>query len=99
MISGRCYTTGADVIAKCILLNTMADVIAIIVVDVITTCLYYIVYGWCYSHICVADVIATEADVIAYHICISWLMLLPRKWQMLLPLRLMLLPTIFIFLG
>ena len=77
MTSGRCYTTGANVIALCILLITMADIIAII--------------G--------ADVIATEADVIAYHICISWLMLLPRRWQMLLPLRLMLLPTISILLG
>ena len=41
-------------------------------------CLHNIVYGWCYCHLCVADVIATEADFIAYHICISWLMLLPE---------------------
>ena len=78
-------------------LITMADVIAIIVADVVTTFYLYIVYGWCYCHTCVADVIATEADVIAYHICISWLMFLPRRWQILLPLRLMLLPTIYIF--
>ena len=81
-------------------LISMADVIAIIVADVDTTFYLYIVYGWCYCHTCVADVIATEADVIAYHICISWLMFfLPRRWQMLLPRRPMLLPTISILLG
>ena len=36
-----------------------------------------IIYGWCYCHICVADVVTTEADVIACYICINWLMLLP----------------------
>ena len=64
-------------------LNTMADVIATIVVDVITTlfilyCIWLVV-----CHICVANVIATVADVIAYHICISWLMVLPEYWQVL----------------
>ena len=106
MNSGRCYTTGADVIAYVYSLSTMADVIAIIVVDVVTTLYFFsIVCGWCYCHICVedviatkadvyclpymyfmadviakklTDVIATEADVIAYHIYIYWLMLLPR---------------------
>ena len=54
----------------------LAVVIAIIVADVIAILfLYYI--GWCYCQLCVADVIATEADVNAYHNCI-WLMLLPR---------------------
>ena len=56
---------------------TVADVIAIIVADVITTLFYSILYGWCYCHVCVADVITTKADVIAYHICIYWLMLFP----------------------
>ena len=43
MIGGRCYTTEADVIAYCILFNDMADVIAIIVADVIVILfLYYV---------------------------------------------------------
>ena len=62
-----------DVIALCILLITMTDVIAIIVADVVTT--LYLSY------------------------CI-WLVLLPYICgQMLLPLRLMLLPTISVFHG
>ena len=59
-------------------LNTMADVIAIIVVDVITILFILYCIWLVLCHICVADVIATEADVIAYHICISWLMVLPE---------------------
>ena len=73
MTSGRCYTTGANVIALCILLITMADVIAIIVADVVTTFIFIILY---------------MVGVIAIHM-----------WQMLLPLRLMLLPTISVFHG
>ena len=56
--------------------NDMADIIAIIVADVIATLFLYCI-GWCCCQLCVADVIATEADVIAYHNCI-WLMLLPK---------------------
>ena len=37
MIICRCYTTAADVMPSGYSLNTMADVIATIVVDVITT--------------------------------------------------------------
>ena len=56
--------------------NDMADVIAITVAAVIATLfLYYI--GQCYCQLCVADVVATEADVISYHNSI-WLMLLPK---------------------
>ena len=57
----------------------MADVIAIIVADVITTLFCIELFGWCYCHVCVVDVITTEADVIAYYIYIYiyWLVLLP----------------------
>ena len=55
--------------------DDMADVIAIIVADVIATLFLYFV-GWCYCQLYVADVIATEADVIDYH-NLFWLMLLP----------------------
>ena len=51
--------------------DDMADVIAIIVADVIATLFLYCV-GWCYCQLYVADVIATEADVIAYHNLFGW---------------------------
>ena len=76
-------TTEADVIA-CYISLLLADVIAnTFVVDVITTycsirtCLFWLMLLPCIS---VADVITTEADVIACYILfyfIYWLMLLP----------------------
>ena len=44
MISGRCYTTKADVIAYIYVFYTVADVIIIVVADVITT--LYLIYIW-----------------------------------------------------
>ena len=74
---GRCYSHWlvADVIPLWLMLlpivysfNDMADVIAITVADVIATLFLYCI-GWCYCQLCVADVIATEADVIDNNIC------------------------------
>ena len=49
---------------------TMADVITIVVADVITT--LYLIYIWLMllPCVCVADVITTEVDVIAYYVYI-----------------------------
>ena len=75
IVSGRCYTTEADVIAYCILYHFMADVVAIIC-------------GRCYYHFMSCSRMLYRADVIAQYV-----------WQMLQPLRLMLLPAIFVFIG
>ena len=84
---GRCYcqcivsdvkTTEAVVIAYCIPL--LADVIAMHLWQMVlppNAAWKDVIYGWCYCHIYVVDVITTEAAVIALLYIIYWLMLLP----------------------
>ena len=80
MICGRCYATRADVIAHLCSICSMADVIAICCGRCCCHLFffYYIEYGWCYCHMCVADVMPPGLMFLPiYVLFVIWLVLLP----------------------